>query len=119
MTRQDAQRCNRLIAAPAQTDMTATTVCAPAYDALAPAYDLLTAAYRYDRWLAAIERLARGPGPRGRRGLDASTASAAAASSTCPAARATASWRCWGAATTSPRATSRRRWSPAPPRRPG
>src|SRR3954470_5263461 len=70
MTRQDAERCNRLIAAPAQTDMTPTTVCAPAYDALAPAYDLLTAAYRYDRWLAAIERLAREHGLSGRRVLD-------------------------------------------------
>jgi SAM-dependent methyltransferase len=52
-------------------DMTATTVAPePAYDAMAPAYDLLTAAYRYDRWLAALERLARACGLRGRRALD-------------------------------------------------
>jgi SAM-dependent methyltransferase len=69
MTRQDAERCNHLIAAPAQTDMS-TSVYAPAYDALAPAYDLLTAAYRYDRWLAGLERLAREHGLTGRRVLD-------------------------------------------------
>src|SRR3954451_6793669 len=70
MTRQVAERCNGLIAAPAQTGMNATTVYAPAYDALAPAYDLRTAAYRYDRWLAALERLAREQGLTGRRVLD-------------------------------------------------
>lgn len=47
-----------------------TSAHAPAYDALAPAYDLLTAAYRYDRWLAALERLAREHGLAGRRVLD-------------------------------------------------
>jgi SAM-dependent methyltransferase len=52
-------------------DMTATLAPAPpAYDAMAPAYDLLTAAYRYDRWLHALERLAREHGLRGRRVLD-------------------------------------------------
>jgi SAM-dependent methyltransferase len=52
-------------------DMSSTTLApAPAYDAMAPAYDLLTAAYRYDRWLAALERLAREYGLRGRRVLD-------------------------------------------------
>jgi SAM-dependent methyltransferase len=51
--------------------MTATLAPAgPAYDAIAPAYDLLTAAYRYDRWLAALERLAIRHGLRGRRVLD-------------------------------------------------
>src|SRR4051812_47062489 len=41
-----------------------------AYDALAPAYDLLTAGYAYDRWLAALERVAIEHGLSGRRLLD-------------------------------------------------
>jgi SAM-dependent methyltransferase len=41
-----------------------------AYDDLAPDYDLLTADYPYDRWLAALEALARGYGARGRDVLD-------------------------------------------------
>jgi SAM-dependent methyltransferase len=41
-----------------------------AYDDLAPAYDLLTADYPYDRWLGALETLARSHGLRGRRVLD-------------------------------------------------
>jgi SAM-dependent methyltransferase len=41
-----------------------------AYAALAPAYDLLTADYAYGPWLAAIERVAREHGLRGRRVLD-------------------------------------------------
>jgi SAM-dependent methyltransferase len=40
------------------------------YDVLAPAYDALTHDYDYDRWLAAIERIARGHGLSGRRVLD-------------------------------------------------
>lgn len=43
---------------------------AEAYDRLAPAYDVLTAAYCHEPWLAAIERLARAHGLRGRRLLD-------------------------------------------------
>src|SRR4051812_30675812 len=41
-----------------------------AYDALAPVYDLLTGSYAYDRWLSALEDLARAHGLRGRRALD-------------------------------------------------
>src|SRR5688572_7361509 len=41
-----------------------------AYERLAPAYDVLTADYRHDRWLAALEALAREHGLRGRRLLD-------------------------------------------------
>lgn len=41
-----------------------------AYDRLAPVYDLLTGHYRHDPWLAAVERLAREHGLRGRRLLD-------------------------------------------------
>jgi SAM-dependent methyltransferase len=40
------------------------------YDALAPAYDTLTHDYDYDRWLAEIERIARGHGLGGNRVLD-------------------------------------------------
>jgi SAM-dependent methyltransferase len=40
------------------------------YDALAPVYDLLTADYGHDRWLLALERLAREHGLSGRRLLD-------------------------------------------------
>ena len=40
------------------------------YDSLAPAYDVLTARYRHDRWLTAIEALAREFGLNGRRLLD-------------------------------------------------
>ena len=71
---------------------------ARAYAVLAPAYDLLTAEYAYGPWLAAIERLARRHGLRGRRVLDAAAAPARAS---CP---------CSSAASRSPRATSRRRW---------
>jgi SAM-dependent methyltransferase len=71
MARQDAERWNAFSAAAPRTDMSATlTPAEPAYDAMAPAYDLLTAGYRYDRWLAALERLAREHGLRGRRVLD-------------------------------------------------
>lgn len=41
-----------------------------AYDDLAPAYDLLTADYPYDRWLAALEALAREHGLSGHAVLD-------------------------------------------------
>jgi SAM-dependent methyltransferase len=41
-----------------------------AYDTLAFAYDALTADYCHERWLAALEGLARGHGLRGRRLLD-------------------------------------------------
>jgi SAM-dependent methyltransferase len=41
-----------------------------AYDALAGSYDDLTLDYDHERWLAAIERLARAHGLRGRRVLD-------------------------------------------------
>src|SRR4051812_25554411 len=40
------------------------------YDALAPAYDLLTAGHAHDRWLSALEALAREHGLAGRRVLD-------------------------------------------------
>jgi SAM-dependent methyltransferase len=43
---------------------------ATGYDTLAPAYDALTHDYDYDRWLAEIERIARGHGLTGRRVLD-------------------------------------------------
>jgi SAM-dependent methyltransferase len=41
-----------------------------AYEALAFAYDALSADYPYDRWLPALERLARAHGLRGKRLLD-------------------------------------------------
>jgi SAM-dependent methyltransferase len=41
-----------------------------AYDGLAPHYDEFTAGYAYDRWLDAVESLAREHGLRGRRLLD-------------------------------------------------
>jgi SAM-dependent methyltransferase len=41
-----------------------------AYDAVAPGYDLLTAGYAYDRWIDALENLARKNGLRGARLLD-------------------------------------------------
>ncbi|HET8758762.1 MAG TPA: class I SAM-dependent methyltransferase [Solirubrobacteraceae bacterium] len=41
-----------------------------AYDDLAPDYDLLTAEYPYERWLAALEALARAHGLDGRDVLD-------------------------------------------------
>src|SRR4051812_5469915 len=41
-----------------------------AYDALAPHYDAFTAGYDYERWLDALEELAREHGLRGRRLLD-------------------------------------------------
>jgi SAM-dependent methyltransferase len=41
-----------------------------AYDDLAPDYDLLTAEYPYERWLAALESLARAHGLRGHDLLD-------------------------------------------------
>lgn len=40
------------------------------YDAVAPAYDLMTAGHDHAGWLAAVERLARRHGLRGRRLLD-------------------------------------------------
>ena len=44
---------------------------APAvYDAVAPGYDLLTEGYEYERWIAALERLARAYGLAGTRLLD-------------------------------------------------
>jgi SAM-dependent methyltransferase len=43
---------------------------AAGYDVLAPVYDTLTEGYEYDRWLAEIERIARGHGMSGRRVLD-------------------------------------------------
>ena len=43
---------------------------AHAYDLVAPAYDLLTNGYAYERWLGAIDRLARSHGLAGRRALD-------------------------------------------------
>jgi SAM-dependent methyltransferase len=43
---------------------------AHAYDLVAPAYDLLTTGYAYERWLGAIDRLARSHGLTGRRALD-------------------------------------------------
>src|SRR3954453_3852275 len=42
----------------------------PAYDAAADGHDLLTADWDYEPWAAAIERLARRHGLRGRRLLD-------------------------------------------------
>jgi SAM-dependent methyltransferase len=50
--------------------MQATATAREAYDDLAPAYDLLTADYPYDRWLAALESLAREHGLAGRDVLD-------------------------------------------------
>jgi ubiquinone/menaquinone biosynthesis C-methylase UbiE len=47
--------------------------CSPtseAYDALAPGYDVLTREYDHERWLSALERLARQHGLAGRRLLD-------------------------------------------------
>ncbi|HEX5617473.1 MAG TPA: class I SAM-dependent methyltransferase [Solirubrobacteraceae bacterium] len=41
-----------------------------AYDELAPDYDLLTAEYPYERWLAALEELARAHGATGHDVLD-------------------------------------------------
>src|SRR5688572_3045350 len=46
--------------------MTATA----AYDSVAPGYDLLTAGYEYDRWIDALEELAREHGLLGSRLLD-------------------------------------------------
>ena len=46
--------------------MTATAV----YDAVAPGYDLLTEGYAYERWIAALERLACEHGLTGKRLLD-------------------------------------------------
>ena len=43
---------------------------AEAYAGLAPFYDVLTRAYRHDRWLDALERLARRHGLQGHRVLD-------------------------------------------------
>jgi SAM-dependent methyltransferase len=43
---------------------------ASAYAGLAPFYDALTRAYEHDRWLTALERLARDHGLQGRRVLD-------------------------------------------------
>ena len=45
------------------------TTAAP-YEALADVYDLLTDGYAHERWLGALERLARAHGLRGRRVLD-------------------------------------------------
>jgi SAM-dependent methyltransferase len=42
----------------------------PAYDGLAPHYDAFTDGHAYDRWLAALEALARDAGLSGRRLLD-------------------------------------------------
>src|SRR4051794_32448874 len=42
----------------------------PAYDGLAAHYDAFTAGYEYERWLDALERLARECGMEGRRLLD-------------------------------------------------
>jgi SAM-dependent methyltransferase len=41
-----------------------------AYDRLAPHYDDFTAGYQHDRWIGAIEQIARSLGQRGRRALD-------------------------------------------------
>src|SRR5690349_20407066 len=41
-----------------------------AYDGLAPHYDAFTAGYEYDRWLDALEAMARAAGLDGRRLLD-------------------------------------------------
>src|SRR5712671_8218095 len=41
-----------------------------AYEPLAPLYDRFTAAYDHDRWLTAVEKLAREEGLKGRRLLD-------------------------------------------------
>jgi SAM-dependent methyltransferase len=41
-----------------------------AYDRLAPHYDDFTAGYQHDRWIGAIEKIARALGQRGRRALD-------------------------------------------------
>jgi SAM-dependent methyltransferase len=54
----------------ARTDLRPTATLDPAYDQLAAAYDLITAEYRHERWLDAIEALARGHGLSGRRVLD-------------------------------------------------
>jgi ubiquinone/menaquinone biosynthesis C-methylase UbiE len=43
---------------------------AEAYDLLASAYDLLTGGYAYDRWITALEQLARRHGLTGTRVLD-------------------------------------------------
>ena len=97
------ERCNELNAQEGLPSMTLTleSDSAAAYAVLAPAYDLLTAEYAYGPWLAAIEWLAR-----------RATGSPAGACSTSAAAPARASCRCWTAASTSPPATSRRRWWP-------
>jgi SAM-dependent methyltransferase len=41
-----------------------------AYECLAPHYDDFTAGYQHDRWIGAIENIARSLGQRGRRALD-------------------------------------------------
>ena len=50
--------------------MPTTALPAAPYEALADVYDLLTDGYAYDRWLGALERLARAHGLRGRKVLD-------------------------------------------------
>jgi len=52
------------------TETITLTEAGAAYDTLAPAYDLLTREYAYDRWLPALEQLARNQGLRGSRLLD-------------------------------------------------
>ena len=50
--------------------MPTTALPAAPYEALADVYDLLTDGYAHERWLGALERLARAHGLRGRRVLD-------------------------------------------------
>jgi SAM-dependent methyltransferase len=47
-----------------------TDAATPAYDVLAPFYDTFTAHHDHEHWVAALERLAREYGLRGRRVLD-------------------------------------------------
>ena len=72
-----------------------------------PGYDLLTEGYAYDRWAAALERLAREHGLR--RPTASSTSRAGPGRASCPS---------WNAATRSRLATSRRRWWRSPRARP-
>ena len=108
--RSPRQRCNELNGQEGLPTMTLTleSDATRAYAVLAPAYDLLTAEYAYGPWLV------------GHRACRArARAVAATACSTSAAAPARASCPCSSAASTSPRATSRPRWSRSPEQKAG
>jgi SAM-dependent methyltransferase len=52
------------------TDLLQLEPSAIAYERLAPHYDDFTSGYQHDRWIGAIEEIARSRGQRGRRALD-------------------------------------------------